>query len=120
VEWCAGIEELRELELAPQSFARLLTSNAPTAVQEKLSRWGVSDYISIFSRAIGLHAIFTAPPGLDQLTDEFLRNYSRYADALYRGYLETEPHPTITAENFCFDLYASGEYSQMLESQWAE
>lgn len=119
-EWSGGVAELRELELAPQSFARLLTSNPPAAVREKLVRWGVSDHVSIFSRAIGLHAVFAEPPSMEILTGEFLRSYYRYADALYHAYLESEPHPVITAANFRFELYASGEYSQILESQWAE
>jgi len=119
-EWAAGIEELQPLELIDQSFARLLTSHSPGAVREKLARWGVSDYVPIFSRAVGLHAIFTAPPSVDSLTDEFLRNYHRYADALYQSWLDSLPSPVITDANFLFELYASGEYSKMLESQWGE
>lgn len=119
-EWAARLPELRVLELPQQSFGTLLTNQPPPTVREKLLRWGVSDYISIFSRAIGLHAVFAEPPALDLMTAEFLRNYYRYADALYRTWLELLPHPPISAANFRFDLYASGEYSQMLENQWAE
>jgi hypothetical protein len=89
-------------------------------VREKLTAWGVSDYVSIFSRAIGLHAVFNAPPSVETFTAEFLRNYYRYADALYHAWLDSQPSPVITAANFRFDLYASGEYSKLLESEWAE
>ena len=119
-EWVAGVEALRELPLTEQSFARLLISGTPTAVREKLTRWGVSDYVSIFSRALGLNAVLGAPPSIEAFTGEFLRNYYRYADALFEVWLGSQPGPAITAANFSFDLYASGEYSKLLESQWTE
>ena len=119
-EWAAVAEVVRDLALAPQSFAGLLTTHPPPAVRDKLLRWGVSDYVSIFSRAIGLHAAFAEPPSPELVTAEFLRSYYRYADALYRAWLDAQPYPAITSANFRFELYASGEYSQLLESQWAE
>jgi hypothetical protein len=76
------------------------------------------DYVSIFARAIGLNAIFTEPPAFDELTDEFLRNYHRYADSLYRCFMESQPHSDIQPANFRFELYASGEYSRLLENEW--
>ena len=119
-EWASAVDELKSFELTDQSFARLLTAHSPEPVRDKLTRWGVTDYVSIFSRAIGLHAVLTLPPAIDSFTEEFLRNYYRYADALYQAWLESQPAPTITAANFHFELYASGEYSKLLESQWAE
>jgi hypothetical protein len=104
--------------LTRQSFAALLTTSPPETVKQKLIRWGVSDYPSIFSRAIGLNALFTTPPGLADLSAEFLRAYHRYADALYRCYTEEDSYLPISAKNFRFDLYASGEYTKLLESQW--
>jgi hypothetical protein len=32
--------------------------------------------------------------------------------------MASQPHLIVTAANFRFDLYASGEYSRMLESEW--
>ncbi len=119
-EWAAAQEELQPVDLAEQSFARLLTAHPPTGVRDKLIRWGVSDYVSIFSRAIAFQAVFAAPPSLEAFTAEFLRNYYRYADALYHAWLDTQPSTVITSANFTFDLYASGEYSKLLESKWAE
>jgi len=101
-----------------QSFASLLITRPPATVQDKLSKWGVSDYSSIFSRAIGLNMMFSEPPARTSLTDEFLRNYHRYADAIYRCYVESEPHRAIVPIEFPFELYASGEYSRLLESEW--
>jgi hypothetical protein len=101
-----------------QSFAHLLTACPHDSVKDKLTRWGVADYLSIFSRAIGLNALFAQPPAVTSLSDEFLRNYHRYADSLFRCYMESEPHRAIDPAQFPFELYASGEYSRLLESEW--
>src|ERR1035437_2136084 len=106
------------MEIRHQSFAGLLTKDPPEAVKEKLVRWGVVDYVSIFSRAIGMNAVFVSPPAFETLNEEFLRNYHRYPDFLYRCYMESEPYESLPSTNFRFILYASGEYSRMLESQW--
>jgi hypothetical protein len=117
VDWAARTPELENADIQRQSFATLLAA-PPTNVREKLIRWGVSDYVSIFSRAIGLNCIFVEPPPFPMLSEEFLRNYHRYADFLFRCYMELQPHRCLTAANFRFDLYASGEYSKLLESEW--
>src|SRR5204863_4293559 len=62
VEWSARAPQCTLADLFPQSFAGLLTSSPPEPVKQKLVGWGVSDYVSIFSRAIGLNAIFADPP----------------------------------------------------------
>jgi hypothetical protein len=119
VEWVQRVPELSGVEFRPQSFAALLTADPPAAVKEKLVRWGVVDFVSIFTRAIGLNAMFMQPPAFDTLAEEFLRNYHRYADVLYRCYMDSQPYRTVASANFHFDLYASGEYSRLLESEWA-
>ncbi|HUI57949.1 MAG TPA: hypothetical protein VLY04_23390 [Bryobacteraceae bacterium] len=118
MDWASRVPELGDAQIRPQSFANLLTHGTPEDVKEKLVRWGVTDYVSIFSRAIGLNTLFTAPPAFELLAEEFLRNYHRYADFLYRCYMESEPHRIVERRNFHFGLYASGEYSRLLESQW--
>jgi hypothetical protein len=117
VDWAARTPELENADIQRQSFATLLAAPPPN-VREKLIRWGVSDYVSIFSRAIGLNCIFSEPPPFPMLSEEFLRNYHRYADFLYQCYMESQPHRILAAANFRFDLYASGEYSKLLESEW--
>jgi hypothetical protein len=120
LDWVSRVPELREKTWRAQSFASLLTSSPPLEVQDKLKRWGVSDYVSIFCRAIGLNAMFAAPPSLASLTEEFMRNYHRYGDALYHCYMGLEPCEALDPNKFQFTLYASGEYSRLLESQWEE
>jgi hypothetical protein len=119
-EWTADIEPLRAMQLSQQSFAGLLTSAPPPNVREKLIGWGVSDYAAVFERAVGLNAAFAEPPPFEALSDEFLRHYHRFADAMFRCYMDLQPHSRIEAASFRFDLYASGEYSRRLESEWGE
>ena len=118
VEWAQRVPEFAAMEIKRQSFAGLLTKDPPEVVKEKLVRWGVADYVSIFSRAIGMNAMFIAPPPFEGLNEDFLRNYHRYPDYLYRCYMESETYEALPTANFRFQLYASGEYSRMLETEW--
>ena len=111
--------ELRESgEVRPQSFAGLVTGSAPENVRSKLVAWGVADYASVFARGIGLNSVFTEPPRFASLTAQFLCSYHHYADALFACYMQLQPHRKLASANFHFELYASGEYSRLLEQQW--
>jgi hypothetical protein len=118
LDWLERVPELHNTELHHQSFAGLLTQNPPPPVTEKLIGWGVADYVAIFSRAIGLNSLFVAPPPPEMLAVDFLRNYHHYADSLFHCYMDSQPHRRIDARNFRFQLYASGEYSRLLETEW--
>lgn len=109
--------ELSDAGIRRQSFAGLLGCPPPN-VREKLLGWGVSDYTSVFARAVGLNALFAEAPGSTVLAEDFIRNYHRTADLLYQAFMEAEAHRVVAARNFRFDLYASGEYAKMLESEW--
>lgn len=100
-----------------QSFVAYLIMKTPAAVQAKLRKWGVADYRSIFSRAIALNSVFASVPDRRTLSDDFVRNYYRYTDNLFKMLLES-PGAEIDAADFDFELYASGEYSRMLEREW--
>jgi hypothetical protein len=112
--------ELAALSIKYQSFADYLVNNAPEPVQAKLKKWGVSDYKAIFARALGLSAIFSAAPDRSILTDEFVRHYYRYADQLFHIRQGETVFTDISHLEFEFEIYASGEYSRMLEREWAE
>jgi len=112
--------ELKGSGIRYQSFASYLVYNTPPVVQSKLRKWGVSDYKAIFSRALGLSVLLADAPGPGVLSDEFVRNYYRYADQLFRSRQEEVPFAEITEVGFEFDIYASGEYSRKLEREWAE
>ena len=118
LECLQRIPQLSAEPIHAQSFAGLLTGRPPEPVVEKLKAWGVFDYAAIFSRAIGLNAIYQQPPEFASLSEHFLRHYHAYADHLFECFLEAQEHQGIAPENFRFSLYASGEYSQMLETEW--
>lgn len=103
-----------------QSFALFLVNHAPAPVREKLSLWGVQDFRSIFRRAIGLNAIFADAPDRDLLSEEFIRNYHRYSDQMFVTWRDAKLFHEIEAGAYHFDLYASAEYSRLLERQWTE
>jgi hypothetical protein len=103
-----------------QSFIDLLVENPPGLVQHKLRKWGVADYRAIFTRAIGLNTLFAKVPPREVLSNEFLRNYFRYADQIYAMTQAQRNHGRLEAAAFNFELYSSGEYSRMLEKQWSE
>ncbi len=120
VEFAERNPDLRDLAVGYQSFAALLVNHAPVPVQEKLRKWGVSDYRAIFMRALGLNALFAEVPQRDDLTDEFVRHYYRYADQIFQCRQNETQFSDLSAQGVAFDLYASGEYSRMLERSWEE
>ena len=120
LDFIGSIPELKGAGICEQSFAEFLVQNPPEAVRTKLRGWGVFDYKSIFSRAIGLNAVFSEPPDETQVSSEFVRNYFRYADHMFACRQQMQAFTELTVENFHFDIYASGEYSRMLEKSWAE
>ena len=119
LEVVAREPDLRQAEVEAQSFASLLIDEAPTAIRDKLAEWGVQDYRAIFSRAIGLNSVFTEVPQATQLAFEFIRNYHYYADQLFACWRTSRTYSRLRAEDFEFDLYASGEYSRILEREWS-
>lgn len=103
-----------------RSFAALLVQNPPDAVREKLARWGVADYRAIFARGIALNVMFADAPARTTLSDEFVRNYHHYSDQMYAAFQRQVPAAALPAGAYPFDLFASSEYSRMLEQAWGE
>jgi len=120
LEFVERSADLRASGIKYQSFAAYLVSDPPPEVQAKLRKWGVADYKAIFSRALGLSTILAAAPERQTLADEFVRNYYRYADQLFAMRQSETVFQDISTFGFEFDLFASGEYSRMLEREWAE
>ena len=113
-------EDFRNAGIRYQSFAAYLVNNTPATVQSKLRKWGVADYKSIFMRALGLNAILSDVPERNLLADEFVRNYYRYADQMFLCRQGQAQFPDVSGFGFEFEIFASGEYSRMLEREWAE
>ena len=104
--------------LTEQSFAALLVEDPPQAVRDKLEKWGVTDRRAVFSRAIGLHSLFSSPPPPETLSPVFLRNYHRYADHAYICFQHLAALSTVSTDKFHFEIFASEEYSRILSDQW--
>ncbi len=111
--------ELRDAGIRYQSFAAFLVNHTPAAVQAKLRKWGVADYKAIFTRALGLNSVLADIPAPDVLAEEFIRNYYRYADHMFQCRQSQAQFPDIESFGFEFEIYASGEYSRMLERECA-
>jgi len=67
-----------------------------------------------------LNAIFIDPPDEATVSSEFIKNYFRYADHMFACRQQMQAFTEISVANFDFDIYASGEYSRLLEKSWTE
>ena len=119
VDYARREDELKERNLAEQSFAEFLITQTPADVESKLRRWGVTDFTRIFARAIGIHVQFREPPPQELLSGEYLQRYYRFADYAYTCWRDATKFSVLEPGEFSFSLYASGEYSRMLEEQWS-
>ncbi len=106
--------------IRPETFAVLLVQNIPAHIRSKLESWGVLDFAALFRRAIGMHTVFSDLPVASCLTLEFLRRYHRHLDQWYEYKLKESTFDRPEPGEFTFDLFASGEYTMMLEQSWEE
>jgi hypothetical protein len=113
-------ETLSSVGVREQSFAALLVSNTPRSVAQKLNQWGVANPQSVFSRALGIAAMFREVPQIEHLSDRFLLHYHTFADHLFACAQHLTKFTEITPANFRFELYASAEYARLLERQWEQ
>jgi hypothetical protein len=104
--------------LSECDFIAVLLLAPPTALLQKMRSWGVRDFQRIFARAIGLNAVFPHPPSAGDVSESFLRDFDRYADALYDARLKAKDATEIQENVFTFEIYTSGEYSSYLEKTW--
>jgi len=116
-EMAAGNRSMAGLSEA--NFIALLLFAPPLPVLQKMRSWGVKNYQIIFSRAIGLNTVFPHPPPASEVSEVFLRDFPKYADALYDARLKGEEDVTLKLEGqFTFEIYASGEYAALLAKTW--
>lgn len=127
LRWIEQCQEFVDtnLELADkgykfQSFAAYLVENPPAKVVTKLKQWGVADYRAIFQRAIALNCVLADVPEREVLSAEFIRHYYRYADHLFLCRQHSTVFPELPADEFDFDLFASGEYARILAKEWEQ
>jgi hypothetical protein len=124
IEQCMGFldhrPELQQVGIREESFMNLLVESPPDGVREKLRKWGVADHRSIFSRAFALNTVFAEMPELSTLANGFLKNYFVFADRLFKISQHVVPFEHIASDRFPFEIFASGEYTRMLEQEWEE
>ncbi len=122
MEQCAEntSERLPGRRLRPETFGVYLVEHIPVQVRTKLEGWGVLDYCVLFRRAIGLHAVFVDMPPVESFSLDFLRRYHRYVDQWYEQRLRDSGFERSEAGDFTFELYASGEYTLLLEQSWTD
>ena len=94
--------------------------HVPAHVKTKLEGWGVLDFCALFRRSVGLHVVFAELPAAEGFSPDFLRRYHRYLDQWYEQRLRDAIFDRPEADEFTFDLFASGEYTLMLEQSWSE
>lgn len=112
--------DLTEQGYSIHSFASYLIESTPANVRSKLLSWGVVDYRNIFVRSLGLRSIYREMPDFETVATSFLLDYHRFTDYLYACRQQLSPFVPIPAKTFSFEIYASAEYSQLLERQWKE
>ena len=106
--------------IQPETFAVSLIQHVPPHVRSKLEAWGVLDFCALFRRSMGLHAVFEEMPTAGTFSPDFLRRYHRHLDQWYEARLKNVAFDRPYPHEFTFDLYASGEYTMMLEQSWGE
>jgi hypothetical protein len=106
--------------IRPETFGAFLIQYVPQHVKAKLEAWGVADFCALFRRSIGLHAIFREFPGAENFSADFLRRYHRHLDQWFEMRMRDTGFERAESHEFVFDLYASGEYTTMLEQSWSE
>ena len=104
--------------IVEQSFAALVVEEPPDAVKRKLEAWGVTDRRAVFSRAIGIHSLFSDPPSAETLSPIFLRNYHRFADHAFICFQHLKAFTPLDSKRYQFEIYASEEYARLLSDQW--
>jgi hypothetical protein len=125
LRWAAqcvdSVERMPELSGAGfrnESFTTFLVEDTPPEVRRKLVTWGVNEYRTIFTRALGLHAVFETLPPREELSFDFTQHYHQFADHFFTCQQQLFHFQRIEPQQFEFQLYASNEYSRMLEQEW--
>ncbi len=104
--------------MRPETFVIFLVQHIPSHVRTKLEGWGVVDFCALFRRSVGLHTVFHEFPSVEHLSIDFLRRYHRHLDLWYEQRLKDAQYDQPRPEEFTFDLFASGEYTSLLEQSW--
>ena len=120
LESCTASHLFDSRRVLPETFAVLLVQFVPSHVKTKLEQWGVLDFQALFRRSLGLHTVFADLPPASSMEPNFLRRYHRHLDHWYEQRLRETLFDRPEPGEFVFDLFASGEYTLMLEESWGK
>ena len=115
-----SIEEGRLVQPLLHSFLRRRHQQRMAAHERQilngpvLADDGVESHHALNARLLGKRRI----KRLGLANEVGLLDLAAHADALHRCYVGLQLHRPLTPVTFRFELYASGEYSKILESQW--
>ena len=118
VESVEASGDFQSARLRPETFGIILVQQIPDAVRQKLESWGVLDFSALFRRSIGFHSIFREFPTQESLSPDFLRKYHRHLDQWFEYRMRESAYDRPQPSQFSFDLFASGEYTMLLEQSW--
>jgi hypothetical protein len=62
--------------------------------------------------------VLAAVPERESLSDSFLQHHHCYADAMFKCRQRAVSFTAISRSEFHFEIYASGEYTKLLENEW--
>ncbi len=118
VESVEASGQFQDAHLKPETFGIILVQQIPDTVRRKLESWGVLDFSALFRRSIGFHSIFREFPSQESLSPDFLRKYHRHLDQWFEYRMRESAYDRPQLSRFSFDLFASGEYTMLLEQSW--
>ncbi len=118
LEMAPGGPDLQGVKEA--SYISMLLFDPPESVTRKMHEWGIGRYQIVFSRALGLNLVYPFPPVAQALSESLLRNFHIYADTLFDLRLKMGAGEELHGQECQFEIYASNEYSKLLERSWRE
>ena len=126
--WCAGSISAWSISRATRAFGARHPLSELRGVPGQSHAGGRAGQAAQVGRG-GLPVHFHARAGAERgagrravarslLSDEFVRNYYRYADQMFLCRQGQAQFADIADFGFEFEIFASGEYSRMLEREW--
>ncbi len=104
--------------ISEADLIRLLLFETPEPVKVKLAAWGIKNFESVFTPALGLSQIFSHPPEPWTLSTRFVERFREYAGLLYRIRADSQEPETAAKVKLSFDMYSSKEYIALFEKDW--
>jgi len=118
LEFLGQSSEATAHAISEADLIRLLLFETPEPVQVKLTAWGIKNFESVFTPALGLSQIFSHPPEPWTLAPRFVERFREYAGLLYRIRVESQEPKTTAMVKLSFEMYSSKEYIAMFEKDW--